>query len=65
MMDRTFEGKDRKKMKKPNILFKDKIELSKDCLFDKNYKTLRQVQGRYMFLPNMERSYPLPIFKQL
>lgn len=32
MTDATFEGKDRKKMKEPNFLFGDKIELLEDCL---------------------------------
>lgn len=59
MTNATFEGNDRKKMKKPHFLFGDKIELSEDFLFDGNYKWLRQVQGQYMFLPNMEHSYLL------
>lgn len=39
--DAVFEEKLRKKIKKLNFLFKDKIELSEDCLFDGNYKWLK------------------------
>lgn len=55
----VFERKDRKKIKKPNFLFGDKIESLEECPFDGNSKWLRQVRGRYVFLPKMERSYPL------
>lgn len=57
--DAILERMDRKKMKKPNFLFGDKIELLEDHLFDGNYKWPRQIQGQYIFLQNMERSYPL------
>lgn len=56
MTDAIFEGKFRKKMKKPHFLFGDKIKMSKDYLFDGNYK--HQIRGRYMFLPNIEWSCP-------
>lgn len=39
----TIGGKDRKKMKKSNFLFGDRIELLEDCFFKGNYKWLRQV----------------------
>lgn len=43
MTDAVFEGKDMKKMRKPNFLFGDKMELLEDYLFDGNYKWLRQI----------------------
>lgn len=43
MTDAIFEDKDRKKMKKPHFLFGDKMELPENCLFDGNYKWLRQI----------------------
>lgn len=59
MTGAVFEGKDKKKMKNPNFLFGDQRELPEDYLFNGNYKWLRQIQGRYMFLPNLKCSYPL------
>lgn len=59
MTDATFESKDKKRIKKPHLLFEDKLELFEDCLFDGNYKWLRYVRRHYIFLPNMKRSYPL------
>lgn len=41
MTNAAFEGKYRKKMKKPHFLFGGRIGLSEDCLFDGNYKWLR------------------------
>lgn len=58
MSNAIFE-EGQKKMKQPNFLFGDKIELPQDYLFDGNYKWLRQARGWYMFLLKMERSYPL------
>lgn len=54
MTDAIFKGKNRWKMRKPHFLFRDKIKLLGDCFLDGNYKWLRQVHWRYMFLPNME-----------
>lgn len=59
MTNAILERMDKKKMKKLNFLFGDKIELPEDHLFYGNYKWPRQIQGQYIFLQNMEWSYPL------
>ena len=52
-------------MKKPAFLFGDSITVDDKQLHDGNYKWLRKIGDRFMFLPNMVRTVPLSYLQSM
>ena len=58
MTDGSFQSSKRSLMKRPEYFYGDSIPDSSKG-FDGKYKWLRVVDGRNMFIPDMDRMYPL------
>ena len=65
MTDAAFTTNSRVPMKKPVFFFGDNISDGGYTLHDRDYKWLRQIEGRRFFLPNMERMYPLSYLQHM
>ena len=60
--DARLENLSRKPIVKSGFLFGDFVDFEADNAYDGDYKWLRKVRDRNLFLPNMERMYPLSYF---
>ena len=65
LSDGQFESDSRTLLRKPTFFFGDSIEEDETALYDGNYKWLRRIGNRKFFLPNMERTYPLPYLQHM
>ena len=54
-----LDAPDRSPLRKPVFLFGDSILADDSTLHDGNYKWLRQIGDRFIFIPNMVRMVPL------
>ena len=63
--DAKLEAADMSIMKKPAFLFGDSITVDDKQLHDGNYKWLRKIGDRFMFLPNMVRTVPLSYLQSM
>jgi len=52
-------------LKNPNFFFGDAIAEGDKILYDRDYKWLRQIGDRRLFLSNMERMYPLAYLQHM
>lgn len=60
-----FEGKNRDLLNKPLFIFGDHVQVPDDCLDDRDYKWLRQINSCNLFLPDIEKSYPFLYLQSL
>ena len=61
--DARLESPSRKPITKPGYLFGDFVDFNASTAYDGDYKWLRRVEDRNLFLPNMERMFPLSYFQ--
>ena len=65
MTNGRFESDTRISLKKSDFFFDDAITEDDRILYDEDYKWLRQIRDRRLFLPNMERMYPLAYLQHM
>nr|ABD63172.1 hypothetical protein 20.t00024 [Asparagus officinalis] len=61
--DARLESPSRKPIVKPGYLFGDFVDFDASTAYDGDYKWLRKVGDRNLFLPNMERMFPISYFQ--
>jgi len=62
MTDAVFKTDDGVKLEKPAFFFGDRIKDGGHRVYEGTYKWLRQIKGGRLFLPDMERMFPLSYF---
>ena len=63
--DGKFESDDKTLMRKPIFLFGDSINADESPLIDGNYRWLRKIGNRFLFLPNMLHMVPLSYLQSM
>ena len=61
--DAKFETAEREVLKKPSFLFGDSVKMDPKRVSEGNYKWLRTVNNRRLFLPNLERMWPFSYYQ--